>query len=41
MKMKDPYTLLSILAMLPFLKEIDVLVNFAQMRDVFVCDFVG
>jgi hypothetical protein len=40
-KLKDPYTLLSMLAMLPLLEEIDALVNFAQMRDVFVCDFVG
>jgi hypothetical protein len=39
--MVDPYTLLSMLAMLPLLEEIDALVNYAQMRDVFVCDFVG
>lgn len=40
-KLKDPYTLLSMLAMLPLLEEINALVNFAQMKDVFVCDFVG
>jgi hypothetical protein len=28
-------------AMLPLLKEIDTLVNFAQLRDVFISDFVG
>jgi hypothetical protein len=39
--MVDPYTLLSMLAILPLLEEIDALVNYAQMRDVFVCDFVG
>jgi hypothetical protein len=40
-KMLDPYTILSMVAMLPLLEEIDVLVNFAQMRNVFISDFVG
>jgi hypothetical protein len=39
--MLDPYTILSMVAMLPLLEEIDVLVNFAQMRNVFISDFVG
>jgi hypothetical protein len=40
-KMLDPYTFLSMVAMLPLLEEIDVLVNFAQMRNVFISNFVG
>jgi hypothetical protein len=40
-KMVDPYTILSMIAMLPLIEEIDTPVNFAQMMDVFISDFMG
>lgn len=39
--MKDPNILLGLYAMLPLLKTIEKLMKFAQMQDVFICDFVG
>lgn len=40
-RMRDPYSLLGMLAMLPLLEAIDALVCFAQSRNVFSCDFVA
>lgn len=37
----DPYTMLGMCALLPLLEAIDTLVNFAQRRDVYICDFVA
>lgn len=39
--MLDPYTLLGMTALMPLLETIDMLVTFAQKRDVYVCDFVA
>jgi len=39
--MLDPYTLLGMTAIMPLLEALDILVTFAQKRDVYVCDFVA
>jgi len=39
--MLDPYTLLGMVALIPLLETVDMLVTFAQKRDVYVCDFVA
>ena len=39
--MQDPYALLDMLAMLPLLEAINVMICFAQLRNVFICDFIG
>lgn len=41
MLLLDPYTMLGMCALLPLLEAIDTLVNFAQKRDVYICDFVA
>lgn len=37
----DPYVLLGMLAFLPLLEAVDTLIQWAQKRDAFICDFVG
>ncbi len=37
----DPYVLLGMLALLPMLEAVDTLIQWAQKRDAFICDFVG
>jgi len=37
----DPFTMLGMCVLLPLLKPIDTLVNFAQKRNVYICDFVA
>lgn len=37
----DPYPLLGMCALLPLLEAVDTLVNFAQKRDIYICDFVA
>ena len=37
----DPFTMLGMCALLPLLEAIDTLVNFAQKRDVYICDFMA
>jgi len=37
----DPFTMLGMCALLPLLEAIDTLVNYAQKRDVYICDFVA
>ena len=39
--MAQSYALLGMLAFLPFLESIDVLICFAQRRNVFVYNFIG
>lgn len=39
--MVDPYALLGMTALMPLLEAVDLLVTFAQKRDVFICDFVA
>lgn len=41
MQLLDPYTMLGMVALLPLLDAVDTLVNFAQKRDVFICDFIA
>ena len=41
MLLLDPYTLLGMCALLPLLEAVDTLVNFAQKKDVYICDFVA
>jgi hypothetical protein len=40
-KILNPYMIVSMLAIISLLEEIDALVNFAQMLDVFISNFVG
>lgn len=40
-KLVDPYHPLAIACILPLLELVDALIQFAQARDVYVCDFVG
>lgn len=40
-QMVDPYTLLGMAAIVPFIETIDILMEFAQSRDVFIQDSVG
>lgn len=40
-RMRDPYALMGMLAILPLLEAIDALVCFAQSRNVFICDFIA
>ena len=37
----DPYVLLGMLALLPMLEAVDTLIQWAQKRDAFICDFVA
>lgn len=37
----DHFTVVGMCALLPLLESIDTLVNFAQKRDVYICDFVA
>lgn len=37
----DPYVLLGMMALLPMLESVDTLIQWAQKRDAYVCDFVG
>ena len=37
----DPYILLGMLALIPMLQSVDTLIQWAQKKDAFVCDFVG
>jgi len=37
----DPFTMLGMCALLPLLEAIDMLVNYAQKRDVYIYDFVA
>ena len=39
--MLDPYTIFGMVAVMPLLDSIDMLVQFAQSRDIFVCDFIA
>jgi hypothetical protein len=39
--MVDPYALLSIMALLLLLEAVNNLIEFAQRRDIFICDFVA
>ena len=36
----DPYPLLGMCALLPLLEAVDTLVNFAQKRDIYICNFM-
>ena len=40
-KLIDPYHALAMACILPLLELVDALIQFAQTRDVYVCDFVG
>lgn len=40
-KMLDPYYVVGMICLLPLLEVVDVLIQFSQQRDVYVCDFVG
>jgi hypothetical protein len=39
--MIDPYVLLGMMALLPLLEAVNSLIEFAQRRDIFICDFVA
>jgi len=39
--MLDPYSVVGMICLLPLLEVVDVLIQFSQQRDVFICDFVG
>jgi len=39
--MVDPYHVVGMICLLPLLEVVDVLIQFAQQRDVYICDFVG
>jgi hypothetical protein len=38
--MVDPYTILKMTALMPLLESVDLLVTFAQKRDVYICNFM-
>jgi hypothetical protein len=40
-RMVDPYVLLGMMALLPLLEAVNTLIEFAQRRDIFICDFVA
>jgi hypothetical protein len=37
----DPYVVLGMTCIIPLLECINVLIKFAQQRDVYICDFIG
>jgi hypothetical protein len=39
--MVDPYVVLGMTCIVPLLECINVLIKFAQQRNVYICDFVG
>jgi hypothetical protein len=40
-RMVDPYVLLGMMALFPLLEAVNTLIEFAQRRNIFICDFVA
>jgi len=40
-KMLDPYHVVDMICLLPLLEVVDMLIQFLQQRDVYICNFVG